>query len=467
MTESHTHEYKQIWKDDFLKVLCAFANAEGGTLEIGRKDDGTALGVPNAPKLLEDLPNKIRDILGIVVDIKLDRCQEVDLILIYTEPHPNPISYKGEYYYRSGSTVQALKGGDLERFLLRKRGRHWDGIPLPGFNPVDCDPAAFDQFRRRALQSGRMDDAVLNDADETLLEKLQLVEGDYLRQAGALLFARDPDRFIVGAYVKIGFFVTDDDLRYQDEIHGNLFEQIDKTMDLLTTKYMKAYIRYEGLQRIEEFPFPVAALREALLNALAHKDYGTAIPVQISVYEDRIVIWNPGVLPENWTVQSLLEKHPSRPFNPLVSGALFRAGFIESWGRGIEKIDAECRNHGIEPPDYNYGMAGLMLTFNAKLPDEENSAVSADEKEGGQIGGQIGGAMGGPMGGLMGGPIELTARQNELLELLREEPLSSRECMATKLGINQSAIQKHLKILKEKGVLKRVGGTRGHWEVLK
>ena len=151
----------------------------------------------------------------------------------------------------------------------------------------------------------------------------------------------------------------------QDEVHGNLFAQVEKTLELLQTKYLKAYISYQGLQRRETFLFPDAALREALLNAVVHKDYSSGIPIQISVYDDRIVLWNPGDLPENWTLKKLLGKHPSCPFNPLLANAFFRAGYIESWGRGIEKIHRECREHGIEPPVYDFDMAGLMLTFRA------------------------------------------------------------------------------------------------------
>ena len=330
MSEHHQREFKQIWKDEFLKVVCSFANAEGGILEIGRADNGTPVGVSKPAKLLEDIPNKIRDVLGVVADVGLVNEGEAQLIRITVDPYPNPISYKGEYFYRSGSTVQSLKGAALERFLMRKQGRHWDGLPLPGTTIDDCSSEAFDHFRSRAAKSGRMSETILNDTDESLIENLQLIEKGWLKQAAAMLFAKEPDRFIPGAYVKIGFFVTDDDLRYQDEVHGNLFAQIDKVIDLLQTKYMKAYIRYEGLQRVEEFLFPPAALREALLNALAHKDYSSGIPIQISVYEDHIVIWNAGVLPDNWTVDSLLKKHPSRPYNPLIANALFRAGHIES-----------------------------------------------------------------------------------------------------------------------------------------
>ena len=92
---------------------------------------------------------------------------------------------------------------------------------------------------------------------------------------------------------------TDSDLLYHDEIHGDLFSQVEKTLDLLLTKYLKAGISYEGPQRVEEFPIPENALREAVINAIAHKDYASANPMQISAYADKLMIWNPGHLPQN------------------------------------------------------------------------------------------------------------------------------------------------------------------------
>ena len=175
-----------------------------------------------------------------------------------------------------------------------------------------------------------------------ILGNLELIERHGLRRAACLLFSGRPERFVSGAWIKIGFFVTDDDLRYQDEVHGSLFEQVEKTLELLHTKYLKAYISYEGVHRRETFLFPYEATREALLNAVVH-DYASGIPIQISVYDDRIVLWNSGVMPENWTMEKLLGKHPSQPYNPLLANAFFRAGYIEAWGRGIEKIAEECR----------------------------------------------------------------------------------------------------------------------------
>ncbi|MEP6905951.1 MAG: ATP-binding protein, partial [Gemmatimonadales bacterium] len=158
-----------------------------------------------------------------------------------------------------------------------------------------------------------------------------------------MLFHHEPERFVTGSYVKIGYFRTHDDLLYHDEVHGDLFTQVSRTMDLLRTKYLKAAITYRGTQRVETFPVPEAALREAVLNAVIHKDYATGTPVQISVYADTLMIWNPGQLPTAWTVEKLREKHASQPFNPDVANVFFRAGEIEAWGRGIERIFGACR----------------------------------------------------------------------------------------------------------------------------
>ncbi len=134
-------------------------------------------------------------------------------------------------------------------------------------------------------------------------------------------------------------------------------------MDLLLTKYLRAGISYRGLQRLETFPVPEEALREALLNAVIHKDYGSHTPIQISVYPYRLMLWNPGELPEAWTVERLKRKHPSQPFNPDIANAFFRAGMIESWGRGIERIFAACRSSGSPLPSFRNEQSGLWADF--------------------------------------------------------------------------------------------------------
>ena len=363
MKESQQVEWKSSWRDDYLRWICGFANAEGGRLVIGRDDRGVAVGVEDAGRLMEEIPNKVRDILGIMVDVNLRQEKGRDLLEIQVDAYPNPISYRGEYYYRSGSTNQMLKGAALDRFLLRKHGRTWDGVPLPGLALADLDAAALKDFRRLARRSRRLPEAVLDEPDQNLLEKLHLVEGTYLTRAAALMFHQEPHRFFTGAYVKIGYFESNVDLRYQDEVQGDLITQVNQTIEVLKAKYLRAWITYEGLQRIETWPMPMPALREAVLNAVAHKDYAGGIPIQISVYPDKLMIWNPGELPLDWTIEKLLGKHASIPFNPDVANVFFRIGMIEAWGRGIERILEACRVAGAPAPKLRHEHSGLWVEF--------------------------------------------------------------------------------------------------------
>jgi len=169
-----------------------------------------------------------------------------------------------------------------------------------------------------------------------------------------LLFHDDPEKFVTGAFVKIGYFRSDSDLAYHDTLHGDLFSQAARTIELLRFKYLKAAITYQGIQRIERYPVPDAALREAVLNALVHRDYAVGAPVQIRVYDDRLTLWNPGVLPEGWTLKTLLGAHASTPFNPAIANVFFRSGEIETWGRGIQRIFAACKEAGTPRPKLTF-----------------------------------------------------------------------------------------------------------------
>ena len=273
-------------------------------LVVGRSDTGAAVGVQDAARLLEDLPNKIRNLLGLVVPVHLRREADSDLIEIEVEASPYPVTYRGKYYVRSGSTTQELSGTPLDAFLLRMQGRHWDGVPLPRVQASDLSAAALARFRVLAGRSGRVAPEWLDEPGAALLERLRLTDGAYLKRAAALLFHPDPEAFIGGAWIKLGAFGDNDaDLRFQDEVHGPLLLQVEQVLEMLKAKYLKALISYEGLQRIETLQVPEAALREALLNAAVHKDYASSVPIQISVYPDRLLIWNAGQLPPDWTVE--------------------------------------------------------------------------------------------------------------------------------------------------------------------
>jgi ATP-dependent DNA helicase RecG len=371
MAEDQNIEYKESWRDEYLKWICGFANANGGMIYIGKNDAGEVVGLKDSKKLLEDIPNKTKDILGILVDVNLHQTEKGEFIEITVEAYPYPVNYKGQYHYRSGSTKQELKGAALDKFLLQRKGKRWDAVPVPNVSINDLKKETFDFFRKKAIKAQRIEEDVLTDSNELLIDNLQLTENEYLKRAAILLFHPNPDNFVTGAYIKIGYFEADDDLKFQDEVHGNLFEQIEKTIDLLFSKYIKSSISYEGLNRVEKYEYPKDAIREALLNAVSHKDYSGGVPIQISVYNDKIIFWNEGQLPDNWTIEKLLTKHPSKPYNPDIANALFRSGYIESWGRGTLKMINECIQFGIPKPKYFYDMSGFWVEFRKDVFDME------------------------------------------------------------------------------------------------
>ena len=294
--KEHQHiEWKESWRDEYLKWISGFANAEGGVLVIGRNDRGQAVGVKDARKLLVDIPNRVRDVLGVMVDVNLITEKGKELVEIKVEPYPSPISY-------------------------------------------------------------------------------------------------------------------------------------------------------EGIQRRETFLYPDEALREALLNAIVHKDYSSGVPIQISVYDDKIVLWNPGQLPHGWTLKRLLGKHPSNPPNPLLANAFFRAGYIEAWGRGIEKIGRECREHDIEPPIYDFEMSGLMLMFHANPKHLPGTRVEARVET---------------------LPETLPETPQRILSAFAAHPDWTLPQVARSIGKSKSAVQRAVNKLRTAGRLRHVGPRKGgHWEAL-
>ncbi len=451
MTENQNAEWKTSWHDEYLKWLCGFANAQGGVLEIGRNDDGEIVGLDDAERLLEVLPNKLRNSLGIVGKVELLKEGSHSYLRIEIDPYPVPISFRGEYHYRSGSTKQVLAGAALDRFLLGKTGRCWDAAPIPGVEISDLDTKTFDDFRALGRRSGRLSASALEDNKLNLAEKLHLTENGYLKRAAVLLFHPDPEKYFTGASIKIGYFASVSDLRYQDEVCGNLFAQVSKTMDLLTTKYMKAMISYEGIQRIETFPVPREALRETLLNAVIHRDYGSSAQIQIRVYANRLKIWNPGSLPAGWSLEKLLGEHPSQPPNPDIANAFFRAGEIESWGRGIKRIFDACRESGTpEPAIEVYPEISMEFKFSQSYLEST----------------RFGGANDG-FGNNQARAIESSDIQEKILTLLRDKPELTRKSVAELIGITLGSTRYHFESLRETGRIQRVGSKKnGRWEVV-
>ena len=347
-SESQNIEYKETWNDKYLQWICGFANAQGGRIYIGVNDDKEVVGLNDAKKLMEDIPNKIANSLGIVADVNLLEKNEKEYIEIVVSSSTMPISCHGVYHYRSGSTKQELRGAALQQFIMRKMGHSWDDMPLPNATIAEIDRASIDYFLRNGILKKRIAESEKETSTEDVLKNLRLIgEDGYLRSAAILLFGKEPQRRFAGVQFKIGRFgASESDLIIQDVIEGNVIRMVDTVVSVLKSKYLYSPIHYEGMIRMEPLEIPEDGLREILYNSVCHKDYMGA-PIQMQVYTDHIEIWNEGGLPEGYTAETLMRKHSSRPRNKTIASTMFMAGFIETWGRGYTKI-REC----FEKEDY-------------------------------------------------------------------------------------------------------------------
>jgi ATP-dependent DNA helicase RecG len=365
--ESQEVEYKQNWRDDCLKVISAFANSSGGFLYIGLDDQGKSLGLKNVKKMLEDIPNTIRNKLGIIPSVELDK---KDIIKVTVAPCSVPISYNGKYYLRSGSTVQELQGKDLADFLMKKSGSTWDDIveERADFNEIDND--SIEKFKKYAVD--RIPSIIKETDNIILLQKLNLVDDGVLKRALVLLFGNDPQKFYRQSVVRIGKFLSDTDIQTTDIVKGNLFAQLESALEILRTKYLLSKIKYEGIHRRDILEYPYEALREAIINALIHRDYSGTSQIQIRVYPDKLMIMNEGKLPPEVPVEKLKTNHLSIPRNTLLAEIFYYAGFIESWGHGTIKIVDNCIEQGLPEPDFVEENGVMTVTFYKDKWNEEN-----------------------------------------------------------------------------------------------
>lgn len=444
MAENQNIEYKESWRTEYLKWICGFANAQGGVIYIGINDAGKVVGVKDSKKLIDDIPNQIQSGLGIIADV--NKCQKdgLDYIEIKVKPSSYPVNYRGEYHYRSGSTKQLLQGAALTEFIREKTGYLWDAVPVDSIGIDDLDRDSINIFKREAVRKKRMTKEDLDISNEELLDHLDLLTEGRLKRAAVMLFYRKPGRIITGCYVKIGKFGDGSDLQYQDTVEGSLFSIADKVIDLIYTKYLKAAITYEHDVRVETYPFPREGVREAIYNALGHNNFASSIPIQVRIEEDAMYISNSCILPKHWTVETLLKPHKSEPFNPSIANAFYRAGYIEAWGRGIQKICESCRELGAADPEYTVMGDDLTVKFTAlESAKISNFIIPKHQDE----------------------VLDDVLDERIVGELQRDAGLRQKE-LANLLHTSVPSVQRAMGRLKENGRIVRKGGKRfGHWEV--
>jgi ATP-dependent DNA helicase RecG len=368
--QKHPIEYKSSWHDDYLKWVCGFANAQGGRIYIGKDDAGNVVGLEDYKRLMDDIPNKIKNLMGITAEVNLLQDSDNHFIEIIVQPYSVPISLRGRYYYRSGSVKQELTGAALNEFLLKRAGHTWDDVIETRATFDDIDERTVKIYLRKAEEAGRLPDIDGLSTPE-LLEKLRLAKNGQLKRAAIVLFGKDPGRFYPNTFVKIGKFEDDDfTIRFQEMEEGNIILLLDKVLRQLDHNFLIRNISFEGMNRIETLEYPIVALREMLLNSLIHRNYMGA-PTQIRVYDNKMFVWNDGGLPASITLSQLKQSHSSHPRNPILAEACFRGGYIDSWGSGIMKIVNSCKLAGQPAPEMNEKEGGFIVMLFKDIYSEE------------------------------------------------------------------------------------------------
>lgn len=369
--ESETVEFKEQWRDhSALRELAAFANTSGGTLLVGVADDGSIVGWQDDD--LDALANKIADSLRLHPSkLQVEAVGHERVLVVNVPEAREPVAYRGRYYHRVGATTREIPPGELARFLTKRSGQTWDALPS-GQSVEAVSHEELQRFIRRCAD--RLPAADPDESIEGLLQKLDLLAEDgSLSQAALLLFGEHPQALAFSAYVRMGRFKDDITIVDEAAIKGSLFDQLDGAMRQFR-QYLE--IRYEipedadgkeGLEiaeRREVWTYPLAALREAVVNALIHRDYAALGNIEIRVYDTQLTVSSPGGLPEGMTLEALKQpRHASIQRNPRLAQTFYYAGYVERWGTGTTRIADACRKQGLPAPEFEASADRFTVTF--------------------------------------------------------------------------------------------------------
>ena len=437
--ESQDEEWKEAWKDDYLDTICAFANgANGGKLIIGKKDNGEIVGVRNAKKLLEEIPNTVKNLMNFYPSVEAVSEGGKTLIVITVEPQEEGVDLRGSFFIRSGSTTVKLGGRQLKRFLLLKSDMSWTDLPAEKIKIEDLSQEAIDLFLKKGNESGRMSPEAAASDRESLLRRYDLMDDEGLRISGAVLFHPTPVKVSYATGAKIGAFDEDDRLLRDDRIRGPIISQPDRVMRILLDKYVQGRYELKGLQNLLVYPYPEKALREAVVNATVHRDYSDNMDTSVRVYPDRVEILNPGWLPEGWTEDNVLNKHSSKPMNPAIAHAFYDMGYSEGWGSGIPMMQRECEAMGLPHPEYNVSIYGVEIVF--KLPPKEDEFANALKVKG------------------------LNDTESKVYQAICEGSVTTLSEISEASGVSKSSVKRALGSLTKKELIIRAGNNRtGKW----
>lgn len=380
--EGKTLEFKRDLSspDGALKTIVAFANTAGGTLLLGVEDRKAHIrGIRDALEVEERAANLISDSIAprLAPDIEVLPWRRTQVLAIQVHPSPTRPHYlkregvESGTYVRVGSTNRRADAEMVQELRRSARGESFDEQPMP-----DLDSEALD-FRAASESFAPVRKLARRD-----LESLRLVtdhEGRKVPTAGGvLLFGRERERHFPDAWIQAGRFPGTDKARIADhaEIRTLPVRAIEEAIAFVEKHALRSLEIGKG-RRKERWNLPPVAVREAVINAVAHADYAQrGAPTRLSIFDDRLEVENPGLLPFGLTVEDL-EHGVSKLRNRVIARVFHALGLIEQWGSGIQRMIAACREAGLAPPRFEE----IATRFRATIYTERVSRASLDDTD--------------------------------------------------------------------------------------
>jgi len=369
--ETRELEFKEKPNPALFKTLSAFSNTNGGVAFVGVSDKKEIIGYRCSNADLKELSDTIVNTLAIHPVIEPVRCEGKTILRIDVKKSKNSVAYEGMYYTRIGNTTRLL---DMEAYKeLVLSGIEWDALSSPR-RLADIDKETIRVFVRLAKSAGRLPGADEREPVAAILTRLGLMNGDQLTNAAFLLFGKKPkEPYLSDTVLRIGRFKDGATIIGDRWIAGNLFLQFAEGEEALKNFINVRYeITGETPERKEHWDYPLPALREALMNALVHRDYFKKHEqIMIKIYDDAIWFHNPGGLPKGLTIEQLKAKPQSVPRNPLIARIFYLASYIEQYGSGIQRILTSFADAGLPEPEFQTDAWGLTLTMKKDIFTEE------------------------------------------------------------------------------------------------
>jgi ATP-dependent DNA helicase RecG len=365
------------------RAVCAFLNGKGGDIFCGVSDGGEILGVPHAPGIADQLRKHLQEsitphapLLSVTVDDEDGRNIVTIEIPAGTQ---GPYVYEGAAYIRRGTMTQAADAATLHRLLQAASvaTELWEKRISTALEYGDFDTREFDALMKEASKAGRF---VFEKPDARLdvLRQLGLSKGGQFTQAADVLFASNPALRHPQIRVRATCFEEDKESdRFLDDkvFEGPLVHMLERAEKFILRNIRTGVsFRGKGLQTDDRAEYPPEAIREGLVNALAHRDYASFYGgVAVRLYPARLEIWNAGHLPSPLKPGDLKKNHPSIPVNPDIVHVLYIRGYMNRIGRGTQKIVNLCREHGLRSPSWRDDSTGVTLTLFAQAGSHDKA----------------------------------------------------------------------------------------------